>query len=77
VHDTGIGIPKEEREKIFDSFYEIGSINTHKSGTYEFMSKGLGLGLSIAKKFALANGGSIHVESEENKGSSFIIRFQL
>ncbi len=77
VKDTGIGISLDEQEKIFDSFYEIGNINTHKSGTYEFMSKGLGLGLSIAKKFIETNKGVIRVQSKEGQGATFIISFKI
>jgi len=77
LRDTGIGIPSNELINIFDSFYEVGDINTHKSGTYEFMSKGLGLGLSIAKKFIEINNGTIHVESKEKEGSTFTISFKL
>ena len=77
VRDTGIGIPSHELTNIFDSFYEVGDINTHKSGTYEFMSKGLGLGLSIAKKFIEINSGTINVDSKEKEGSTFTISFNL
>lgn len=63
VKDTGIGIPPEEREKIFHSFYQIGEPGKE--------SKGLGLGLYIAKELVTMWGGRIWVESEVGKGSTF------
>ena len=65
VQDEGIGIPLEKREAIFDPF-EQGDLSTTKS------FGGTGLGLSISKKLAEVMGGSIRVESEEGKGSTFI-----
>jgi len=64
VQDTGIGIPKEEREKIFDEFYRVKTKETQRiSGT--------GLGLCIAKKIVEAHNGEIEVESQMNVGSTF------
>lgn len=64
VEDTGIGIKKEDIEKIFMEFIQIdGGINRETKGT--------GLGLPIAKKFIRLHGGNIWVESEFGKGSSF------
>jgi len=64
VVDTGIGIPAEERERIFDRFYQIGQY--HNNGF-----PGRGLGLSIIKLIAERQGGKIWVESEVGKGSKF------
>ncbi len=64
VKDTGIGIPPEEREKIFLSFYQIGQPPNREHG-------GLGLGLYIAKELVTMWGGRIWVESEVGKGSTF------
>jgi two-component system sensor histidine kinase PilS (NtrC family) len=60
VEDTGIGIPPEEKEKIFEPFY-----TTKENGT--------GLGLSIVHKIIENHRGSIKVESEVGKGSTFTI----
>jgi signal transduction histidine kinase/GGDEF domain-containing protein len=65
VADTGLGIPKEEVDRIFEKFYQIGSHLTRQSG-------GSGLGLSIAKSLVEAHGGKISVQSELGKGSKFI-----
>jgi len=64
VKDSGIGIPKEQHEKIFDRFNQA---NTHIQQTYG----GTGLGLSISKGFVEVLGGNIWVNSEPDKGSTF------
>lgn len=64
VSDTGEGIYPEERDKIFEEFYRIGDSLTGRP-------KGAGLGLSISKKIIEAHGGSIWVESQLGKGSTF------
>jgi len=65
VKDTGIGIPADLCERIFDELYEISDIMHHKNG--------FGLGLSIAKKIVRNHGGEIKVESKENSGSAFYV----
>jgi two-component system sensor histidine kinase GlrK len=64
ISDTGPGIRKEDRQKIFDKFYQI---NQDSDPGYQ----GSGLGLSIAKHIVEAHGGNIWVESEPGKGSTF------
>jgi len=75
VSDNGIGIPEDEIPKIFDKFYEIQKSSYHKSGTYEFLSGGAGLGLPIARAIVELHFGYIKVESEINRGSRFMIYF--
>jgi signal transduction histidine kinase/HAMP domain-containing protein len=66
VKDTGIGIPNDKKEMIFDAFKQVdGSISREYGGT--------GLGLSISKKFCEALGGKIEVDSKKDIGSEFII----
>ncbi|MCK4664375.1 MAG: tetratricopeptide repeat protein [Bacteroidales bacterium] len=65
IFDTGIGIPKEKLENIFDSFTQARSDTTRKFG-------GTGLGLSIVKKLVELHNGKISVESKKNEGSVFI-----
>jgi two-component system OmpR family sensor kinase len=71
VSDTGVGIPPNEMNRIFERFYRV-----DKSRKVEH-SKGSGLGLSIAKQIVHAHHGSIEVKSELGKGSQFIIRLPL
>ncbi|MBW1957585.1 MAG: response regulator [Deltaproteobacteria bacterium] len=64
VTDTGIGIPKDRMNRLFESFSQVDSSTTRKYG-------GTGLGLTISKQLAEIMGGRIGVESEEGKGSTF------
>lgn len=66
VSDTGIGIPKDKLESIFASFTQADASTTRKYG-------GTGLGLTISKRLTEMMGGSIWVESVENKGSTFYV----
>ncbi len=66
VSDTGIGIPKEEVQKIFDRFYRVDKARARETG-------GTGLGLSIAMDAVKLHGGHIEVKSEEEVGSRFTI----
>ena len=64
VKDSGIGIPEEKQDKIFESFKHADSSTTRRYG-------GTGLGLSISKKITSLMGGKMWVESEVGKGSKF------
>ncbi len=66
VSDTGIGIPKEQLDKIFDRFYQV---DNRLSKEYE----GTGIGLSLTKELVELHKGKIFVESVEGKGSEFKI----
>lgn len=71
VSENGIGVPKEDFNRIFDQFSHSQKVSSHSSGTIEFKSSGLGLGLAIAKRIIEMHRGRIWVESEVGKGSSF------
>ena len=66
VTDTGIGIPADKLESIFDPFVQL---NTGRTGT----EGGTGLGLAISRDLARAMGGELTVESTSGEGSSFIL----
>ncbi len=70
VRDSGVGIAEEDVPKLFDKFTQFG----RKAGPGE---KGTGLGLAIAKKLVEMHGGTIGVESEVNKGTTFTVSLPL
>ncbi|NIP67340.1 PAS domain S-box protein [Candidatus Bathyarchaeota archaeon] len=64
LRDTGLGIPKENREKIFTPFFTT-------------KARGMGMGLPICKKLVQAHGGQIQVESQEGVGSTFTVKLPI
>ena len=69
VKDTGIGIPEESQERVFERFYRVDKGRDRKTG-------GTGLGLSIVKHIVLLYGGSIHLESASGKGTTITVEFK-
>ncbi|MFT3934078.1 MAG: two-component regulator propeller domain-containing protein [Chitinophagaceae bacterium] len=70
ISDNGIGIPSDKKDKIFTLFFQDA---THAS----ILNQGSGIGLTITKEFVEMHGGTIKVESEPEKGSSFTIMLPL
>ena len=64
VSDTGIGIPAEDRDRVFDRFYRVDNARDRASG-------GAGLGLAIARRAAIRMGGRIELDSQFGRGSEF------
>ena len=70
VADTGIGIAKEEQDRIFERFYRVDASRSAESG-------GTGLGLSIVKHGAALHGGEVTMESEIGKGTTMRVSFSF
>jgi signal transduction histidine kinase len=66
VGDEGIGIPREEQEKIFDKFYRVGRSETQSR-------RGSGVGLALVRHVAEAHGGQVRVDSRPGEGSRFTL----
>ncbi len=63
---SGIGISPNERERVFDAFYQVDSSSTREQG-------GTGLGLSIVKRLVLAHDGTIAIEDNQPRGTVFVV----
>ena len=70
VRDTGIGIPKAHRDRVFERFYRVDKSHSKAIG-------GTGLGLSIVKHGASYHNAEISLESEEDKGTSVNVKFDI
>jgi signal transduction histidine kinase len=66
VSDTGIGIPPDQRDRIFERFYQV-------DGSTKRRYPGTGLGLALVKEIIETYGGEVRVESEVGEGSTFAI----
>ncbi|MBS1759544.1 MAG: two-component sensor histidine kinase [Bacteroidetes bacterium] len=69
IADEGVGIPDQEKKKIFDKFYRIGNENTRKT-------QGTGLGLYLCKRITKNHNADIEVIDNQPNGSIFVIRFK-
>jgi PAS domain S-box-containing protein len=70
VADTGVGIPPDEQERIFDRFYQV-------DGSTKRRYRGFGLGLTLVKEIVEAHDGTVDVESEVDEGSVFTVRLPV
>ncbi|HEY5932100.1 MAG TPA: ATP-binding protein, partial [Nitrospira sp.] len=70
VADTGIGIPEEDRPRVFERFYRVDKARSRELG-------GTGLGLAIVKHLVEGHGGQVWVEANHPQGSRFVVRLPL
>jgi signal transduction histidine kinase len=70
VKDFGVGIPKEDQEKVFEPFYRVDKSRTKETGGY-------GLGLSLCREIMKAHGGEIFIESTPGEGTQVVLKFPL
>ena len=73
VADTGSGIDAASCAKLFEPFFTGYDVSHHSSGHYEHGRRGLGLGLSVVKAFIEMHGGTVHVDTEVGRGTTFTI----
>lgn len=73
IRDTGIGLKEDDLERIFDEFYQVTDFENHKTGQFEYLTRGIGVGLSLCKGILTELGGKIWATSPgPNSGSTFI-----
>ena len=70
MSDSGIGIPEEFQEQVFERFYRVDKARSRETG-------GTGLGLAITRKVILMHHGAVRLVSKEGEGSTFIVRIPL
>lgn len=70
IEDSGVGIPEDVQDKIFDRFYRVDKARSRDTG-------GAGLGLSLTRSTVLLHRGSIKLHSKEKEGSTFTVRIPL
>ena len=73
VADTGAGIDAASRAKLFEPFFTGFDVSRHSSGQFEHGRRGLGLGLSVVKAFIEMHGGTVRVDTEVGRGTTFTI----
>ena len=70
MRDTGVGIPQEAQEHVFERFFRVDKARARKTG-------GSGLGLAIVRNMVERNNGTIRVESTLGEGTTFTLSFPI
>ena len=70
IEDSGIGIPEDQQERVFERFYRVDKARSRETG-------GTGLGLAITKNIIMLHQGIVRVTSKEGEGSQFLVRVPL
>jgi signal transduction histidine kinase len=73
VSDNGVGIAPASMDHLFEPFSTAADVEHHTSGRFEFLARGVGLGLSVVKKFVEMHGGTIEANSEMGRGTTMTI----
>jgi signal transduction histidine kinase len=73
VSDSGTGIPETDLPNLFQPFFTGQGVSRHSSGDYQHMSRGMGLGLSVVKRFVELHGGTVSVDSRST-GTRITVR---
>ena len=78
IEDNGIGLQQEDLTLIFDEFYQVHDVSHHKSGNFEFMTRGIGVGLALCQGILNEHGGKIWADSPGlERGSTFTFYLPL
>jgi signal transduction histidine kinase len=73
ISDSGVGIDPSSLPHVFEPFFTAFDVSRHSSGQFEFLRRGLGLGLTLVKAFVEMHGGQVLAASEPGKGTTFTI----
>jgi signal transduction histidine kinase len=76
VADSGPGIPEADLPRLFEPFFTGGAVSRHTSGDFQHMSRGMGLGLSVVKRFVDLHGGAVTVQTSPT-GTQFHVTLPL
>lgn len=77
ISDTGVGIPFEKQNLVFQEFYEVQEVEHHSTSDTNFMGGGLGIGLSLVKEVVTELHGNIQLTSELNRGTTFVVQIPI
>ena len=71
VRDRGVGVSEHDRPHLFEPFFTGGDPTHHSSGDFQFLKRGMGLGLSLVKAFVTLHGGSVTAYPDPERGTLF------